>query len=59
MFVDGPPTFRFGRPTTLDPNVPLGEVDLPFGCSVVPVPDIIPTGFPIKAFYFIDLVVSA
>lgn len=55
MFVVGPPTFKFGSPTTLDPNVPLGDEDLPFGCSVVPVPDIIPTGFPMNdEFYFIE-----
>ena len=48
MFVVGPPTFKLGNPTTLEPKVPLGDVDLPFGCSVVPEPAIIPTGLPMN-----------
>ena len=38
----------FGRPTMLEPTVPRGETECTLGCtSVVPVPDIAPTGFAI------------
>ena len=50
------PTCTFGRPTMLDPTVPRGETECTFGCtSVVPVPDIAPTGFYMNEFVLLDL----
>ena len=54
MLVVGPPTFRLGKPTTLEPKVPLGDVDLPFGCSVVPEPAMIPTGLPMNEEFYLS-----
>ena len=39
------PTLIFGRPTILEPTLPRGDTECTLGCtSVVPVPDIAPTG---------------
>ena len=39
------PTLIFGRPTMLEPTLPRGDTECTLGCtSVVPVPDIAPTG---------------
>ena len=39
----------------LDPTVPRGDTECTFGCSVVPVPDIAPTGLFIKEDALFDL----
>lgn len=50
------PTVTFGRPTMLEPTVPLGETECTFGCtSVVPVPDMAPTGLFMNEFVLLDL----
>ena len=48
-YVPAAPTTILGRPTMLDPTLFLGETLWTFGCtSVVPVPDIAPTGLFMK-----------
>ena len=50
------PTTTLGSPTMLDPTVPRGETECTFGCtSVVPVPDIAPTGLFMKDEVLLDL----
>ena len=50
------PTTILGSPTMLEPTVPRGDTECIFGCtSVVPVPDIAPTGLVMKEEALLDL----
>lgn len=56
MFAVACPTLMLGSPTMLEPTVPRGETECTLGCtSVVPVPDMAPTGLPIKDVALLDL----